>query len=74
VRIGPLFQAPIKGRDQLVINLTRLSSHVQPSLHRDVQMQCQFETCGDRHVLVSVLKLVGGAKCQHQPSCFYRNC
>jgi hypothetical protein len=33
VRIGPLFQARIKGRDQLVMNLTRLSGHVQPSLH-----------------------------------------
>jgi hypothetical protein len=29
-------------------------------------MQCQFETCGDRHVLVSALKLVGGAKCQFE--------
>jgi len=62
VRIGPLFQAPIKGPtsnefDKIVM---------QPSLHRDLQMQCQFETCGDRHVLVSALKRVGGAKCQFE--------
>jgi hypothetical protein len=51
VRIGPLFQAPIKGPtsnefDKIVM---------QPSLHRDLQIQCQFESCGNRHVLKTFL-------------------